>query len=208
MDARGLRFLPVSGLLVAGIATAVVVPSCSDPVHDQEVAALGPENPKIPQGQYHRAGQPCTYCHGPEGPAQTQFALAGTIFWQPFEQPSGKQGELGANAAVVSVVDDLGATILIQTNCVGNFWITPGAGSFNPQFPILVSVFPPGSQSPQVMFTEIGRASSCGECHADPPNYNAVGHVYLTQGDIPAGQNNVSCPVDPNLADFAIGAGQ
>jgi hypothetical protein len=202
--ARRLR-LPTSALLLVGIAAAILVPSCSDPVHDQEVAALGPENPKIPQGQYHRAGQPCTYCHGPEGPAQTQFVLAGTVFWQPLEQPGGQnQGAIGANAAVVSVVDDLGAKIQITTNCVGNFWVTPAAG-FNPAFPLLVSAFPLGSSSGETMFTQISRASSCGECHSDPPNDDAVGHVYLTTGAIPAGEQlnaQGPCPVDPNLADF------
>jgi hypothetical protein len=68
-------------LLAASMVVAAAISSCADPVHDALVASLGPENPAVPQGQYHRAGQPCTACHGPEGPAKTQFSLAGTIFW-------------------------------------------------------------------------------------------------------------------------------
>jgi hypothetical protein len=195
--------LPISGLLLlAAITIAVVVPACQDPVHDAEVAALGPENPQVPRGQYHRAGQPCTVCHGPEGPASTQFSVAGTIFWQPYVQPSGQnQGELGVNNATVSIIDDLGSTIQVNTNCVGNFWVTPGA--YNPAFPILVNVFAEGQKFTQPMFTQISRWGSCGECHIDPPNYNTVGHVYMTTGGVPAAEQNVSCPVDPNLAHLS-----
>ncbi len=128
------------GVTTAVAAAAVVAPSCQDPVHDQEVAALGPENPQIPRRQYHRAGQPCTVCHGPEGPAQTEFSIAGTIFWQPFEQASGaNQGELGANNATISLIDDLGVPIQVSSNCVGNFWVTPAA--YKPAFPVLVKIF-------------------------------------------------------------------
>jgi hypothetical protein len=201
MGARTLAPLPASALLVAAIATAVVAPSCSDPVHDQEVAALGPENPAIPKGQYHRAGQPCGVCHGPEGPAQSTFTLAGTIFWNPLEG-NGSTGAVGANNATVSVVDSLGVPTLISTNCVGNFWVT--AAAYNPSFPLLVAVYTPeGTGAQPQMFTQISRTSSCATCHADPANYNAVGHVYLSSNPIPAADQNVTCPVDPNLEDQA-----
>ena len=190
-----------SSLLVAAMATAVVAPSCQDPVHDQAVTALGPENPQVPKGQYHRAGQPCTTCHGPEGPAQTQFSVAGTIFWQPYAQPGGQnQGELGANNALVSIVDSLGKQFQVVTNCVGNFWTTSAA--FNPAFPIKVAVYSPEGKAALPMFSQISRAGSCAECHSDPPNYNALGHVYIGTGAIPAADLGAVCPVDPNLADF------
>jgi mono/diheme cytochrome c family protein len=202
MIAPGILRLPAWTLAFAAIAGAILIPSCSDPVHDQEVAALGPENPKIPQGQYHRAGQPCTVCHGPEGPAQTQFALAGTVFWQPYGSGT-NQGSVGANGAAIGIVDDLGKTTLITSNCVGNFWVTSAA--FSPAFPLLAEEYPPGSTTGIPMPTEIGRAGSCGECHSDPPNYDAAGHIYLTTGELPEGVQTGaqgSCPVDPNLADY------
>jgi hypothetical protein len=192
MGARSLPRMPLSGLLAAAIlAAAVVVPSCSDPVHDQEVQALGPENPAIPKGEYHRAGQPCTVCHGPEGPAQTQFSVAGTIFWNPYQT-----GAVGANNATVSLVDSLGSTFEIATNCVGNFWVSPSL--YSPAFPMLASIGIQG-QPTSSMFTQISRSGSCATCHADPPNYDAVGHVYLSVGAPPVADTD--CPVDPNLAD-------
>ena len=44
-----MRSARTSCLLIAAMATAIVAPSCSDPVHDQEVQALGPEDPSIPK---------------------------------------------------------------------------------------------------------------------------------------------------------------
>jgi cytochrome c553 len=196
----GARRLSV--LIVAAIATAVVAPSCSDPVHDQEVQALGPEDPSIPKGEYHRAGQPCTVCHGPEGPAQTQFSVAGTIFWNPLEGAT-DTGAFGVNNATISLVDATGSQVQISTNCVGNFWITPAA--YNPNFPMLAAVGYAG-QPNQSMFTQISRAGSCASCHSDPPNYDAVGHVYITTGTpVPAALQNGNCPVDPNLEDRGTG---
>jgi len=189
MAARRPLRVPFSGLLLAGIAAAVVVPSCSDPVHDQEVAALGPEDPSIPKGEYHRAGQPCTVCHGPEGPAQTTFSVAGTIFWNPYEGTTGATGVTGANGAIVSLVDSYGSQYQIQANCVGNFWVSPAL--YNPSFPMLAAIGIQGETNTS-MFTQISRSGSC-----------AVGHVYLTTTNEPAAavSEDGNCPVDPNLAD-------
>ena len=187
-------------LLSAAIAAAAMAPSCSDPVHDDEVNALGPEYPGIPPGEYHRAGQPCTVCHGPEGPAKTVFSVAGTIFWQPYVTANGKnESSIGANNVTVSLIDDNGVPVQVVTNCVGNFWISPG--DYNPAFPMLAAVFGDDSTQESMGEAQIGRTGSCATCHADPPNYNALGHVYVTPGAIPAGETNVTCPADPNLAD-------
>jgi len=186
------------GLLVTG----VLAPSCSDPVHDQMVQALGPEAPGVPAGEYHRAGQPCTVCHGPEGPAATQFSVAGTIFWNPLEGTA-DTGAFGVDNATISLVDSTGSQVQISTNCVGNFWITPAA--YNPNFPMLASVGVAGEPS-VTMFTQISRSGSCATCHSDPPNYDAVGHVYITgTAPVPASLQNGNCPVDPNLEDQGTG---
>ena len=191
-------------LLGASIVVAAVASSCADPVHDALVSSLGPENPSIPQGEYHRAGQPCTACHGPEGPAKTQFSLAGTIFWSGGADPNAGS-VIGANGATVSVVDSLGTQTQIQTNCVGNFFVEQGNQGF--AFPILAAVFAgPDNQYTARMVTQIGRASSCADCHTDPINYASPGHVYLTANAPPANlvSQNSSCPVDPNLATYSV----
>ncbi len=68
--AVGARILALA-IVAAALGAAA---SCSDPVHDSEVAALGGET-DIPQGEYHRAGQPCGVCHGQEGPAYARFVV-------------------------------------------------------------------------------------------------------------------------------------
>ncbi|HEY2516024.1 MAG TPA: hypothetical protein VGI39_34370 [Polyangiaceae bacterium] len=192
------RALHLFGLLAAS-AVAGALASCSDPVHDTQVSALPPEAAGVPQGEFHRAGQPCTVCHGSEGPAKKQFALAGTVFWQP-----AAQSKVGVDQAVVSVVDSYGSQIQVTTNCVGNFWITPG--TFNPAFPILVTVSKDGTKYQQAMFTQIGRASSCAECHKEPSaNYNSTGQIYLTTGAYPVDEVPTTCPVDPVATDNPYG---
>jgi hypothetical protein len=186
-------------MLVAVAAAAGPLTSCVDPVHDDAVAALPPEAQGVPRGEFHRAGQPCTTCHGPEGPAK-QFSIAGTIFWQPYSS-----SKVGANQAIVSIVDSLNNQIQLTTNCVGNFWVTPEA--YNPAFPILVSVFKDGQTYTQAMVSEIGRASSCADCHREPgASSNSVGQVFLTTGAIPTNEvPTSSCPVDPNVANVQYG---
>jgi len=168
-------------------------------VHDSAVSALGPEAANIPQGQYHRAGQPCVVCHGSEGPANTQFSIAGTVFFGPATTAS----PIGVGNVTVQLEDDAQSKFSVTTNCVGNFWITPAA--YNPNFPMLAAVGYAG-QPNQSMFTQISRAGSCASCHSDPPNYDAVGHVYITTGTpVPAALQNGNCPVDPNLEDRGTG---
>ena len=68
-----------------------------------------------------------------------------------------------------------------------------------------ILVYANGSTTnPQTMFTQISRAGSCAECHSDPPNYNALGHIYMSATGSPY-LGEQSCPADPNLADFATG---
>jgi hypothetical protein len=190
MGARVLRSVCV---LASVITVAAIAASCADPVHDQLVTSLGPEDPTVPQGEFHRAGQPCTICHGPEGPAKTQFAVAGTIFWHK------TQDTIGVNQAGVSVVDSLGANPVLQTNCVGNFFIKPEdwPGGNGPAFPIKVSVFT--DQGNQTMTTPINRFGSCGECHFDPANYNAVGHVWMIPDGAKTDPLPQDCPVNPQV---------
>jgi hypothetical protein len=176
-------------LLLCGLVP--IVESCSiDPVHDQEVVDLGGEIDTIPVGEYHRAGQPCTVCHGPEGPAATQFSMAGTIF-----DSSGSLVGLG-NVQVL-LVDALGTSPPQNplTNCVGNFFISPDV--WTPSYPVLV-----GLQSGKIktsMTTQISRASSCAECHvAGPASYDSVGQVYISASPNP--KLEMACPVSNDAA--------
>jgi len=174
-------------LLIAGAAIAA---ACNaDPVHTQEVQALGPEAPGVPAGPNHRAGQPCLVCHGPEGPAHTQFVVAGTVFYGPSSTPTAVP--VGVENANVTIEDDTTATSTFQTNCVGNFyvraqdWPAPGG----PQFPLLVTISGTNQMGQTItdsMLSHIGRDGSCGSCHLlnDLPNdYDTPGLVHLAGVD-------------------------
>ena len=155
--------------------------SCGDPVRDGQLGALPNENPNIPVGEFHRAGQPCVLCHSPGGPASgSSFAIAGTIFAQP-------QDAVGVEGATVAFTDTTGSTFTATTNCVGNFFVPrPGSSApgptWDPQFPIFVRVFKNGLA--RTMQGQIGRERSCANCHNDPQAgtdeiYSSVGHIYL-----------------------------
>jgi cytochrome c553 len=174
-------------LLSLVLASAGALGSCVDPVHDAQVKALGAEANGVPQGEFHRAGQPCTTCHEDTGPASTVFSVAGTVFYGP-------ERTIGAGGVEVLMVDSDGAKRSVTTNCVGNFFIPRDA--WDPAFPILVSLAQ-GSTTVS-MKSEISREGSCANCHRDPPNFDTPGHVRLLATDknvtIPAG-----CPVSPQL---------
>jgi hypothetical protein len=160
-------------------------PLHEDPVHQAQVDALGGETSGVPRGPYHRAGQPCTVCHGGEGPASTPFVVAGTIFADPAER-------VGVSGAEVIFVDSLGSSPppgSTVTNCVGNFFLT--ADTWNPAFPIRVAVA--SGQTVQQMVGHIGRQGSCGFCHKDPRGLDSPGHVFAGVAAAPA----AACPASP-----------
>jgi hypothetical protein len=173
--------------LLGVLATALVAGSCSDPVHDQAVDRLGPEASGVPEGEYHRAGQPCVVCHEPAGPAKQEFSVAGTIFYGP-------NRAIGADQVQVLMIDSLGSKMTATTNCVGNFFVTPDV--WNPSFPILVNI--KQGDTTARMNSQISRDGSCATCHKDPPNFDSPGHVRLRATD-----DNVKipqdCPVNPEL---------
>lgn len=172
---------PSSVLALSLLVSSVLLGACtSDPVHDAEVAALGPEIAGIPKGDYHRAGQPCLVCHGGEGPASKRFSIAGTVFGGPFSYTS--NNTLGVGMATVAFVDDNNASNFATTNCVGNFWLladsSTGWPGF-PAFPIRTEVISPtGGIFP--MPGHIGRDGSCASCHQDPTGLSAAGHVWAS----------------------------
>lgn len=186
--------------LVAALAAASAFSACStDPVHDDAVSALGPEAANIPKGQYHRAGQPCVVCHGPEGPANTQFSIAGTVFFGP----ANNAAPVGVGNVTVQLEDDSQSKFSVTTNCVGNFWVKPS--DWNPAFPVLASIAgnPQGTMLQQTMVSHIGRDPSCGDCHQYPTNlnyYQTPGLIHLSPTDDPKYKGDPSCPASPTPA--------
>ena len=161
-----------------------------NPVHDRAVERLGPETANGPSG-FHRAGQPCATCHQADGPADTDFSIAGTVF-------ASTTSLVGVDGATIQLVDSAGtsppATKPIVTNCVGNFAIL--RSEWDPAFPVLVRVTKNGVT--RTMNTSIGRAASCSDCHVTKPAdpLTKVGPVTLFTGPDPAGPRK-DCPVDP-----------
>jgi hypothetical protein len=164
---------------------SVLAGACAlDPIHQSEVDALGGETPGVPQGPFHRAGQPCTVCHGPEGPASQRFSLAGTVF-------AGLDRTVGVDQAEILMVDALGSSPppgSVITNCVGNFFVPPEV--WTPAYPIRVAVSTASGGAE--MIAHIGRDGSCASCHADPAGLASPGHVYVATSATPEG-----CPVNP-----------
>ena len=160
-------------LLVAALAVA-----CNDPVHDAEVAALGPEDPNVPPGPNHRPGQPCLTCHD-------NFSIGGTVYEEDLMTPY--------DGATVQLVDATGSQYQTTTNMVGNFYVLKT--DWMPVFPIGTYTDDAGTvygvqvigtmnpQSPAQMLTHIGRDGSCADCHyGTTPDSSTPGRIYLTQG--------------------------
>ncbi len=154
-----LRLAPLFGfLLLAGASS-----SCTDPVFDAQVEALGDEAPGIAEGPLHRGGQPCVLCHSKYGPASDHvFVVGGTIY------ESADAKTLPAAGVEVLIVDSGGNSPATNpvTNEKGNFFVRPGDWSGVPRFPMRVAIAR-GSQS-LAMASHIGRDGSCATCHRAP----------------------------------------
>ncbi len=168
--------------------------ACGDPEHNAQVDALGPEPSSPGPGPTHRPGQPCHTCHGGDGPAKAQFAVAGTIF------QTADRGAAPLSGGTVIVYDsttdgtDGQTPQMTVTNAAGNFFF---GNSWTPVFPLhditldFTGIAPPRPK----MHTRVGRDGSCATCHFDPPDPSAIaarntpGHVYLVlqAADLPGG---------------------
>jgi hypothetical protein len=157
-----------------GVPLLAATAACQDAVHDQEVAALGPEAPGVSPGPDHRPGQPCTLCHGGQGPAKVQFTLAGTVFMDM----SGSSPAVGAE---LQFEDANGSTYHVQTNNAGNFYLQ--AGDWQPTFPLSVPLLSYSSSGgmpvTQVMTTTDNRDTSCASCHGLTPSATSPGPIYV-----------------------------
>jgi hypothetical protein len=147
--------------------------------------ALGPEEPGVSQGPYHRAGQPCLRCHGEEHtPGGQVFVLAGTVYRRPGD-------ERGVQGARVEVTDAAGHQFTARTNRVGTFFVSAGGRGedavqyddgrvripYRLEFPLRVSVR--DGELEQEMRGLIWREGSCAACHAGNPSASSNGVIYL-----------------------------
>ncbi len=153
----------ISTFAGAGIvAFACTFMSCTDPVRDQRIAALGGEDPAVPTGPLHRPGQPCVLCHSTGGPASNApFAIGGTMF-----ETNGVDAN-GAAGVQVLFVDSNSAMRRSDTNEVGNFFI-PEAQWSDLAFPFKVGLLSKdGKHVP--MNSTVNREGSCNFCHRPVP---------------------------------------
>jgi hypothetical protein len=157
--------LLLGGSLVVAVASAS---SACDPVHSDEIAALGGEAPGVKKGPLHRPGQPCQVCHDGSLGSPPEFTVAGTIF----KNESDRVAAVSASVVLTSVN---GATYTATTNAAGNFYVSPT--QFTPAYPMSVVVI---SGNVTVKMTSlVGRNASCATCHFDPAGPTSAGHVFI-----------------------------
>lgn len=149
-----MRVRTLALALVAAVALASG--SCMDPVHSKAVDDLGPEVAGVREGPTHRPGQPCTVCHGGDGPGSPDFVAAGTVYERA---PDVKQP---VEFVTVVLTDVRGATFSTYTNEVGNFYVT--TREWSPTYPIFVALRGPDGFEKK-MATPIGRDGGCAICH-------------------------------------------
>lgn len=160
--ARSLSFVTVVAPALLALA------ACYDPVHSDAVDALGPEVAGVPHGPTHRAGQPCTVCHGGDGPGSPEFSVAGTLY-----TTLGSKVPLAAG--VVTITDARGQSRAVQSNEVGNFYVFKS--EWSPMFPLHVSIEAEGVR--REMITAIGRDGGCAVCHREGGDATHMPSVFL-----------------------------
>lgn len=163
---------------VVAVLAAPAAGGC-DPVHDDTVAALGPEAPGVRRGPLHRPGQPCLVCHdGALGDPQ-RFTVAGTVFTTPATRD-------GAQGAVVTITDVNGWSINLTANAAGNFYATPS--QYDPTFPLQTRLRGPSGETATMQTLIEGNGTvepngACASCHFDPAGPSSPGHVCVTLDD-------------------------
>jgi len=152
-----------------------LIASCTDPVRDQRVEDLPPEDGPGPD---HRAGQACLLCHSEGGRAKTHFAVAGTVFENEASNAKGAPG------IVVKFVDGLGRGPSIDpvTGPSGNFFVP--VSDWDPAYPFSVGLYEPGKTEPiQRMKTSVNREGSCNFCHRkNPATEDSIGQIFANAG--------------------------
>ncbi|MCK6586691.1 MAG: hypothetical protein L6Q76_03795 [Polyangiaceae bacterium] len=183
---KGLALISLSALSLAALGAALA--GCGNPAVDARIEALGEEDPNVPEGPYHRPGQPCTLCHSVYGGEGPEITVGGTIFATPAKEP----GKLptAVEGAEVKLVDAEGEVKTVKTNCAGNFYLTKD--EWNPSFPLQVEVrYPAPNAADQKkpappMSSRISRDGSCAGCQFGLPNQGSPGYVFCEEDpDVP-----------------------
>jgi hypothetical protein len=133
----------------------------------------------VDDGPEHRAGQPCTWCHGgPDAIART-MVVGGTIYEHETDS-------LGASGVQVKITDANGLVFTGTSNRVGNVFLQGGrsregsiTGSGTPVFPLHVEIAENGGTVK--MRSQIGREGSCAVCHAEPAGASTVGKIWMVK---------------------------
>ncbi len=182
---RGLKWLVLTSVLVVSAAGCIGVSP------EQQLAnELGPDPGPYSRGPLHRAGFPCTNCHGDlwwqDHPT---FELAGTVYKTPTD-------DSGSHGSQVIIEDAKGQKITAQTNAVGNFFLLQngmsvgrgGGGGGNDgstvitaglTFPLRVSVKTGAVE--QKMRGLIWRERSCANCHNKQLGAASNGRVFAAE---------------------------
>lgn len=160
--------------------------ACGNPAVDALVTELGEEVQGVEPSEYHRPGQPCVLCHSVYGGAEPQMSVAGTVFALPDLIPDPANPGNMIPPPPVKEVKVLMFDAFnnrspdVETNCVGNFFLTKE--QWDPFFPLYAEIeFKlPGSETTlrAAMGTWIQREPSCNQCHRDDPNQGSAGRIY------------------------------
>ncbi len=170
---------PRSFAMAALALGATITASCFNPVHSDDVAALGGEVSGVSPGPTHRPGQPCLVCHGGTGPGSPEFEIAGTIY-EYRDVASG-----GVEGVQVRLTDVTGKVVPLTSNRAGNFYLPKDRETLS--YPLAVELndsritdAPPGVKS---MITTVGRNGGCAFCHVNNLNpadkTTHMPHVFL-----------------------------
>jgi hypothetical protein len=169
---------PFRCALAIALATAAPSLGCVDTVHEDNVQALGSEQPGVPPGPLHRPGQPCITCHGGSGPASLQLSIGGTVY--------AVQGGNTPIAGVQVQIEDISGVFWNgTTNSAGNFYAT--LAQFAPHYPTTAQITSADGSLTQAMSTLINRDGSCADCHSNPRSPTSQGPVYLAQASTDGG---------------------
>lgn len=151
------------------MALASTLSGCGDPVIDEPMAALGPEDPAVQPGPLHRPGQPCVLCHSKAG-GESVLSLAGTVYVDAMNKTP-------IDDVNVLIVDSQNRKWTAKTNCAGNFMVRDS--EFKPDFPVWLGLRR-GSVE-RTMNTPVYREGSCSACHQGQKSPSSAGQVYLIE---------------------------